>query len=164
MITSSFVRFTCFSCCFPMVSTSLQLLLPIASCFGCLSPIMYFSFSCCSTISCASAAEFEIVPQTCITFKRHVCISSSLRLNISSKWDPICNVAIPFDVNHLQEHVEEQTERSQQQYWQLENKLKEQSDQLEAKMKEHSEKLFQEAVRQLSECNKVYTVCCTIRR
>ena len=90
--------------------------------------------------------------------------------------------------------MDEQTEQSQQQCQQLENKLndqtdqlevklmkqleaklkehsdeleaklKEQSDNLEAKLKEHSEKQFQEAVRQFAECYKVYTVYCSIIR
>lgn len=44
---------------------------------------------------------------------------------------------------------------------QLEAKLKEQSEQLEYKLNEHSGKQseqFQEAVRQISECQKVYKI------
>ena len=43
----------------------------------------------------------------------------------------------------------------------MESQLKEQSEQFEAKLNQHSEKQseqFQEAVRQLSQCHKVYTV------
>ena len=71
-----------------------------------------------------------------------------------------CDIA-----NLFQDSIEKQLQKQRQQ---LEAKLKEQSEQLEAKLRgqlevklnEHSEKLseqFQEAVRQLSECHKVYT-------
>ena len=58
----------------------------------------------------------------------------------------------------LETKMNEQSEQLKEQSEQLETKLK---GQLEVKLNEHSEKLseqFQEAVRQLSECHKVYTI------
>jgi len=59
---------------------------------------------------------------------------------------------------HMESQLNEQSEQLKEQIRQFEAKLKEQ---FEAKLNQHSEKQtdqFQEAVRQLSECHKVYTV------
>ena len=86
----------------------------------------------------------------------------------------------------LQESLENQLQmqrhhleaKLQKQDGHLESKLKEQSEKLEAKLSKRSEhqsqhletqlkeqiEQFQEAVRQLSECHKVYIVYCTLTR